>query len=114
MEALFFIHKNPEKIPGGVPLIDDIQFGGDFQQVLFLIEDQLLQPEEIKFFIGYAGWSPGQLEEEITQNSWVVHNKFPAELLLLEDGEDLWKQALIDLGPKYAHVANFPRSPDLN
>ncbi|MFD1770911.1 YqgE/AlgH family protein [Sphingobacterium suaedae] len=114
MEALFFIHKTPEKIPGGVPLIDDIQFGGDFQQVLFLIEDQLLQPEEIKFFIGYAGWSPGQLEEEITQNSWVVHNKFPAELLLLEDGEDLWKQALIDLGPKYAHVANFPRSPDLN
>ena len=114
MEALFFIHNAPEKVEGGDQLTDNIYFGGDFQQALFLIEDKLLQPEDIKFFVGYAGWSPGQLEEEIAQNSWAVHNKFPPDLLLLQDGDDLWKQALISLGPKYAHVANFPKSPDLN
>lgn len=114
MEALFFIHKVPEQIEGGLPLLDGVYFGGDFQQVLFLVNDKLIHPDQIKFFIGYAGWNVGQLEDEIEQNNWAVHNKFPSELLLLEDGEDLWKQALINLGPKYAHVANFPKSPDLN
>lgn len=114
VEALFFLHKAPEKIEGGKVLVDDIYFGGNFEQICFLINDSLLQPNEIKFILGYAGWSPGQLDDEIKQNSWAVHNKFPTDLLLLQDGEDLWKQALISLGPKYAHVANFPRSPDLN
>lgn len=114
VEALFFLHKVPEKIEGGVELVDGIYFGGEFEQVRFLINDNLLQPTEIKFIIGYAGWTVGQLEGEIDQNSWAVHNKFPSDLLLLQDGEDLWKQALISLGPKYAHVANFPKSPNLN
>lgn len=114
VEALFFLHKVPEKIEGGVELVDGIYFGGDFEQIRFLVNDHLLQPDEIKFILGYAGWTPGQLDDEIAQNSWAVHNKFPTDLLLLQDGEDLWKQALISLGPKYAHVANFPKSPDLN
>lgn len=114
MESLFFIHNLPESIQGGMPLFDDMYFGGNFEQALFLINDNLIQPDQIKFFIGYAGWNKGQLDDEIAQNSWAVHNKFPAELLLLQDGEDLWKQALIHLGPKYAHVANFPKSPNLN
>lgn len=114
MEALFFIHKLPEQIEGGIQLVDDVYFGGDFQQVTFLINENLIQPDQIKFFIGYAGWNAGQLQEEIQQNSWAVHNKFPSELLLLQDGEALWKEALINLGPKYAHVANFPKSPNLN
>ncbi len=114
MENLFFIHRAPDKIDGSFHLVEDIYFGGDFEKVVFLVNDGLILPKDIKFFIGYAGWSPNQLEEEIRQNSWAVHNHFPPDILLLSDGEDLWKQALISLGPKYAHVANFPKSPDLN
>ncbi|MFD2594969.1 YqgE/AlgH family protein [Sphingobacterium griseoflavum] len=114
VDSLFFIHTAGEKIAGSWPLIDGIYFGGDINQALALIADNLLQPEHIKFFLGYAGWNIGQLDQEIAQNSWLVHNKFPAELLFVKDGEDLWKQALINLGPKFAHVANFPKTPDLN
>jgi len=99
---------------GGAPLVEDVYFGGNFEQIRLLVNDRLLQPAEIKFILGYAGWAPRQLDDEIAQNSWAVHNKFPTDLLLLQDSEDLWKQALISLGPKYAHVANFPKSPDLN
>lgn len=114
VDALFFIHTVGEKIEGSWPLVDGVYFGGDLQQALYLINDNLLQPEQIKFFLGYAGWNVGQLDQEIEQNSWVIHNKFPSELLFIEDGEDLWKHALISLGPKFAHVANFPKTPDLN
>ena len=114
VETLFFLHQAPEKIDTSTEIVDGIYFGGDFEQIRSLINDHLLEPAEIKFIIGYAGWTVGQLESELTQNSWAIHNKFPKELLLMQDGEDLWKQALISLGPKYAHVANFPRTPNLN
>ncbi|NQD71785.1 YqgE/AlgH family protein [Sphingobacterium shayense] len=113
-EAMFFIHKVPDQIEGGVQLVDRFYFGGNFDQVISLINNKLITSSDIKFFLGYAGWNINQLEDEIEQNSWVVHNKFPTELLLLEDGEDLWKQAIISLGPKYAHVANFPKTPNMN
>ncbi|SFS54662.1 YqgE/AlgH family protein [Sphingobacterium wenxiniae] len=114
VDALYFIHHCPDKIENSYQLIDDIYLGGDFEQVIFLVNENLIEPQDIKFFIGYAGWEPEQLEGEIQENSWAVHNRFPTDILLLGDGEDLWKQALISMGPKYAHVANFPKSPDLN
>lgn len=114
VESLYFIHNLGDQIPHSVHLLDDVYIGGDFEQALFLIKEGIVKNEQIKFFIGYAGWSPNQLQEEIEQNSWAVHNNFPSEIVFLSDGEDLWKQALISLGPKYAHVAHFPQRPDLN
>lgn len=113
-DALFFLHCTPEKISGSLPITQDIFWGGDLEHVIFLIQENLINPQEIKFFLGYSGWSPNQLEDELLQNSWAVHNSFVSTLPFLSDGEDLWKQALISLGPKYAHVANFPKSPYLN
>lgn len=113
-DALFFLHGIPEKITGGTLIGKNLFWGGDLEQIIFLINEQLIRPQDIKFFIGYSGWSPGQLEEEIQQNSWAVHNSFDPSLPFLLDGEDLWKQTLISLGPKYAHIANFPKSPYLN
>src|SRR2546423_13525297 len=37
---------------------------------------------KIKMFVGYAGWSPGQLEDEIKRNAWLAH---PASLELVLD-----------------------------
>lgn len=113
-DALFFLHCSPQKISGGTAIGTNLFWGGDLDQVLELIDNRLIYPQEIKFFLGYSGWSRDQLAEEIRQNSWAVHNSFEPELAFLTDGETLWKQALISLGPKYAHVANFPKSPYLN
>ena len=112
--AVFFLHRAFEKLCNGTHIYDDIYWGGDFEQAILMINEGILSTNEIKFFLGYSGWGPEQLGGEIEQNSWAVHNKFNTELTFITDGEDLWKQALISLGPKYAHVANFPKSPDLN
>src|SRR5690606_4414837 len=88
-EAMFFIHRIPNLIHEGIKLVDDIFFGGNFNDVITLINNGSIEPFDIKFFLGYAGWSTDQLKSEIENNSWAVHNKFPTELLLLEDGEDL-------------------------
>lgn len=112
--SLFYIHRAYDKLQSGTHISEDIYWGDDFEKVLFLLEEKLINVDEVKFFIGYSGWSENQLDIEIQQNTWVAHPSFDSSLLFISDGENLWKQALISLGPKYAHVANFPRTPNLN
>lgn len=111
---LFYIHQAFDKLQSGSLIVDDIYLGTDFDTLLVLIQENLISPNEVKFFFGYSGWDKNQLNKEISQNSWAVHQSFDSSLLFLVDGENLWKQALISLGPKYAHIANFPKSPNLN
>lgn len=112
--TLFYIHCAHDKLQSGTHITQDIYWGDDFEKLLFLIDEKLIDSKEVKFFLGYSGWAENQLNAEIDQNTWVVHDSFDSSLSFLTDGENLWKQALISLGPKYAHVANFPRSPNLN
>lgn len=54
-------------------------------------------PEKRLIVLGYAGWGPGQLEREITQNGWLVCD---ADTALVFDTADLdkWEAALSRLG----------------
>jgi len=68
---------------------------------------------KIKMFAGYAGWSPGQLEEEMKRKAWVSH---PASLELVFDSkpEDLWQIILSKKGWKYKLISQMPEDPSLN
>lgn len=112
--ALFFLHKIYDKLESGTPIIDDVYWGGNFEKLIVLINEGLVHAEEVKFFLGYSGWAPEQLDKEIQNNSWAVCRDYNTHISFMADGEDLWKNALIAMGPKYAHVANFPKSPNLN
>ncbi len=113
-DALFFVHKAYDKLLSGSHIIDDLYWGGDFERLKELLNDGIISNEEVKLFLGYSGWSPNQLDQEIKLNSWAVHNSFNIDLAFITDGEDLWKEAIISMGPKYAHVANFPKRPEFN
>jgi putative transcriptional regulator len=53
-------------------------------------------PREGLLALGYAGWGPGQLEDEIQRNAWL--NVTPDESLLFAPRPDqLWRQALAKL-----------------
>lgn len=113
-ESIHFIHKCPDRLNSGIELGNGIYWGGNFESLKILVRQGEITKEEIKFFIGYSGWSPGQLEQELQDNAWVVSNQYNPEITFGNDEEDLWKEAVISLGPKYAHVANFPQNPMWN
>jgi putative transcriptional regulator len=113
-DSLHFIHSCYDKLNSGIELMDGIYWGGNFEALQVLINNNQINSSEIKFFVGYSGWSPGQLDDELQQNSWLVANKFNSEVLFVEDEENLWKEVVIGLGPKYAHIANFPENPQWN
>ena len=67
----------------------------------------------IRLFAGYAGWSAGQLEDEIKRNAWLTH---PASLDLVFDSNPakLWQQILRQKGWKYRVLAQMPEDPSQN
>src|SRR5438552_8256172 len=64
-------------------------------------------------FVGYAGWGAGQLEGEVKQKAWVVHNANPS-LLKLDCLPKLWFDIMRTLGPWYKMLAAAPDDPSLN
>lgn len=111
-DTLHFIHKVPNKIVGGVDLGNGIFWGGDFESLKIQINNYNIHDDEIKFFIGYSGWNPDQLNNELEDNSWIVSNKYNIDMVF--DENDIWKEAILNMGVKYAHIVNFPEDPALN
>jgi putative transcriptional regulator len=113
-DTLHFIHRCPEKIEAGIEIADGIYWGGDFETVKTLVSNYQLSEDEIKFFAGYSGWTPGQLKDEIEEDTWIVSNQCSTETVFTHDEQNMWKQVVIGLGQRYAHIANFPENPELN
>jgi putative transcriptional regulator len=69
--------------------------------------------QRVKMFAGYAGWSPGQLEEELKRDAWLTH---PASLDLVFDTtpDHLWKKILEQKGWQYRLLAQMPEDLSLN
>lgn len=113
-DTLHYIHTVPDKLSGGEYVAEGIYWGGNFETLKILINNNQIKPEEIKFFVGYSGWELEQLAEEMELKSWIVTNKYRKGLPLETEVEQLWKEVVIDLGPKFAHLANFPENPMWN
>ena len=68
---------------------------------------------KIRVFAGYAGWSPGQLEEEVRYGAWIRH---PASLDLIFESNPrrLWETILRQKGWRCRLLAQMPEDPSLN
>jgi putative transcriptional regulator len=70
-------------------------------------------PASVRAFVGYAGWSAGQLEAEMKQQAWIVH-KPNRTALKPESLSKLWFNIMRGLGPWYKMLAAAPDDPSLN
>ena len=62
-------------------------------------------PHEAVLALGYAGWAPGQLEQEIQQNGW-LHCAADQELIFGKDIEHKYERALRKLGIDLAMLSS--------
>ena len=111
---LFFIHSLGDLIvPDSVKIKDRLYFDGDFEALKRYIQTGHSIEGKVKFFLGYSGWTEGQLGNEISKNSWVVSHA-AKENVLLADGESFWKNSLEQLGSNYEAWTKYPKDPYLN
>lgn len=69
--------------------------------------------ERVRIFAGYAGWAPGQLEEEIAQGAWFTLEADPADVFTSDPG-GLWHAVLRRQPDELALLSTFPADPTLN
>jgi putative transcriptional regulator len=67
----------------------------------------------LRIFAGYAGWSPGQLEVEITTGSWFVVGSESRDVFT-DEPDELWRRVLLRQPEPLRWVAWFPSDPSLN
>lgn len=106
-DSLHFIHDMGDLLEGSLPVAKGVWWGGDFENLKFLITSGLLEPRRIRFFIGCAGWSGGQLDEEMDIGSWVV-SPMDANYAFNSSPEELWSQAMFNKGNRFEVIAEIP------
>lgn len=112
-DTLHFIHQYPHYIPGAYELRDGIFWGGDFELAVRLLKEKKIDPRKIRFFIGYSGWTEGQLEEELNEKSWLV-SPASKRLVFNENKDETWRNSLREMGGEYEMLINFPLDPTMN
>lgn len=112
-DSLHFIHQYPELISGGEEIFDGVYWGGNFESLQIHLKNNDISSDKIRFFIGYSGWTEGQLDQEIKDESWLTVNA-TRKLIFETDARDTWKESLNYLGGEYKMLINFPIDPQLN
>ena len=97
----YFIDKKTIKVceeisvTGTKEITDDIQKGQGPRKAIFLL--------------GYSGWIPGQLEDEIMRDSWFVSEKFQ-NLIFSVDYQTKWTDALLLIGIDPSKLSSYAGS----
>lgn len=111
--TLHFIHTCGHLIEGCEEIKNGLFWGGNIHSVNHAIANSLAKPEHFKFFVGYSGWTDGQLDDEIEQKAWWVSDCH-IETLFTDDLEDMWGVLVKHLGKDFEHLANAPQDPRWN
>jgi putative transcriptional regulator len=113
IDTIHFLHQYPEQIPGGFEIVDGIFWGGDFETAINLIRNKEIDPNRIRFYIGYSGWGGGQLSDELKEKSWLTVQA-TRKIIFHRQTDEIWKDSLRLLGGEYEMMINFPIDPQLN
>jgi putative transcriptional regulator len=87
-----------------------LHFGIEPDKALQLLADE---GTEVRAFLGYSGWSAGQLENEMQHRTWIVAD-VPEDLLTQVQDDSLWRTVLGRAGPEWRLLAGEPENPEQN
>jgi putative transcriptional regulator len=112
-DSVHFIHSLGELLEGTTRISTGVFWGGDWDNLKFLIDSKLVEPKHIRFFIGYSGWSEGQLQEELQIGSWITGDMH-ANYLFNAQPHTLWRTVLQHKGNAYSVIADMEDENNLN
>jgi len=99
-------------IPEAIEVVNGIYWGGNIEVVRQLLSISIMKSEHIRFFLGYSGWSGGQLEKELKSNSWLVGDIRPSQII--RPSHDMWQESVKNIGEPYQLWTTFPENPGYN
>ena len=100
----FILHSNDYKSRNTLKISKNVKMTCSTE----IINDIAKNQGPAKFFIslGYSGWGPGQLEDEIKQNSWININE-ELDFLFDMDSEKKWTNAIKRTGIDFTKFSSY-------
>ncbi len=112
--TLHYIYHGEKVLDGSIELGKDLWWGGEFKQLVQKLKNAEINLNDIRFFIGYSGWSAGQLSNELDEQTWIICDKLHSESIFNASPDELWRIILKNMGGDYQFLANYPIDPRLN
>ena len=110
---LYYLHTLGPHLDGSTEVVDGVHMGGDFDQLRSILSTDPKLARHVRFFVGYSGWTEGQLDKELAERAWLVAN-VDKKRIMHTGKKNIWAETLRDMGPEFAPLANFPDDPALN
>ncbi len=113
-DRLFMLHTIGDRFEGSMEVSPGLYVGAKLDDIIDYINNNGNTEGNIRFFLGYSGWSKGQLTSEILKNTWAL-NPNPGHTDVLTGAEDLyWRREVRRLGEKYRSWLLVPSNPAFN
>ncbi|MDZ4699165.1 MAG: YqgE/AlgH family protein [Rhodothermales bacterium] len=111
--TLHVLHRIGARVGETREVVSEVYWGGDFDAIQAILASREASEDDFRFFLGYAGWSPGQLETEIEQGGWILAIS-DESMIFSAEPKRLWSDTLRRLGGEFALLANYPEDPRMN
>lgn len=113
IDQLFYTHTLGSKLSNSIEISEGVYWGGNFFELSILIENRELDENDIRFYIGYSGWSAHQIETEIERDKWFVQSA-EYKSIISAHSDDLWGDELIKINAGFKAFSDFNFDPSLN
>lgn len=110
---LFFLHGYGNLLKGSLPICENVYYGASAADLLHSIKKELLDENLIRFYLGYAGWTSGQLEAEINKKLWVIAD-CDEKNIFDKDNKSCWNNVVKSLGSSFSFWLDTPEEPYWN
>lgn len=104
--SMYFIHNAGAILDDSIQICRGVYWSGNYEKLKVLIDCKLILASNIRFYIGYSGWTAGQLEEELKDPSWIVAD-MDANFIFKVNPETLWKDILDTKGYHYSAISQI-------
>lgn len=112
--TLHYVYWGNKELEGSIQIGENLWWGGDFEELVSRLKTGTFDLENIRFFLGYSGWAPGQLKDELTEDTWIICKEEVDRETFHLTPEELWRNLLKNMGGEFKVIANYPMDPRLN
>ena len=111
--TVFFLCRSSRKVEEVDEICAGVYLGSNLE-TLETVYPAIENPEQnIRFYLGYSGWSGGQLAGEMEQKSWLIQNA-EERFVFLDQEKLVWPEVVNSLGEKYQYLIKAPVNPQWN
>lgn len=106
-DSMFIVHNQSHLAERDSEILPGLYFGGKYDDFFASIQNGEVDETQFKAFLGYCGWKPGQLDEEIAEGTWFVKDTVQDEVLSYNKKTD-WKKLISSMGDEFEPLSLFP------